>query len=202
MTLVLVTASALISSTGGFATTSLERSVAVQVSSNDRAYVTIWDPGVGSRGRPPGPIASQGLAGEDPVTGDGKPVRIVAVLNRFSRYPIRVNATAVSTPPGLDVGPFRPIRLGPGEAGELEAAVFCGDHSGPVEVTLVVDARSARVSSTITYTAVVTCATPTPTGSSQTPDESSQTPTPKGSSTQTPTTTSTTTASGLQSRED
>jgi hypothetical protein len=149
--------------TAGFDTASMARPVELEVAAHERAFVTLWDPGVGSQGRPPQPIAREGLAGEDPVTRSDQSVRIVAVVNRFAHRDITANATATSTPPGMHVGPFVPVTLGAGETTGLTAAVSCGSHRRPVTVALEVSVRADRLAATIPYTAVIDCASPPPT---------------------------------------
>jgi hypothetical protein len=145
---------------GAFSTASMDRPVELEVADHDRAFVTLWDPGVGSDGPPPRPIATAGLAGEVPVTEDGQSVRVVAVVNRFAYRSITVNATATSVPPGMDVGPFTPVTLGSGGSAGLEAAVDCGPHRGPASVVLSVRVSGVRMAASIEYTATVNCASP------------------------------------------
>jgi hypothetical protein len=167
-----VVLSTLVLGTGGFSTASIDRPVAVTVSDHDRSLVTLWDPGAGGDGPPPRRIASAGLAGEDPVTSDGQTTRIVAVQNRFSDRSITVDATVAESPPGVSVGSFDSVDLGPGDAGALRAPVDCGDSDGPVDVTLDVTASNDHFTGVISYEATVVCATPDPT---PTPDEASAT---------------------------
>jgi hypothetical protein len=169
-----VVLSTLVLGTGGFTAASIDRPVAVTVSDHDRSLVTLWDPGAGGEGQPPRRIASAGLNGEDPVTSDGQTTRVVAVQNRFSDRAITVDATVAESPPGVGVGPFDSVDLGPGDAGALNAPVDCGDRHGPVEVTLEVTASDEHFTGVISYEATVVCATPDPTPT-PTPDEASTT---------------------------
>jgi hypothetical protein len=162
MTVTALAVVGLVFSTGGFEVASMDRDVTVIVSEHDRALVTIWDPGVGSQGQPPHAIASAGLAGEDPVTADGESIRVVAVQNRFTDRSIRVTATATGTPAGVQVGTFEPVTLAPGEAAALEAPVECGEHTGPVDVTLSIRASSGQFEGVVSYDATIVCATPAP----------------------------------------
>lgn len=173
-TLGAVVLSALVFGTGGFTAASIDRPVAVTVSDHDRALVTLWDPGAGGEGPPPQTIASAGLNGEDPVTSDGQTTRVVAVQNRFTDRVITVDATVEESPPGVAVGPFDPVEVGPGDAAALNAPVDCGDRDGPVDVTLEVTASNDQFTGVISYEATVVCATPDPT---PTPDEASTTTT-------------------------
>jgi hypothetical protein len=157
-----VVLAALVLGTGGFSTASMDRSVAVTVSDHHRALVTLWDPGAGGDGPPPRQIVSAGLDGEDPVTRDGQTTRVVAVQNRFTDRAITVDATVEESPPGVAVGPFDPVDLGPGDAAALNAPVNCGDSDGPVDVTLEVTASNNHFTGVISYEATVVCATPTP----------------------------------------
>ena len=171
-TLGAVVLSAVVLGTGGFSSASIDRPVAVTVSDHDRALVTLWDPGAGGDGRPPQRIASAGLNGEDPVTSDGQLTRVVTVQNRFPDRAITVDATVEESPPGVEVGSFDPVDLGPGDAGALTAPVDCGDADGPVDVTIEVTASNDHFRGVISYETTVVCATPDPT---PTPDEASST---------------------------
>lgn len=165
MGLVAVAATALVVSTGGFGTASMDRDVTAIVSEHDRALVTVWDPGVGSQGRPPSAIARARLDDETPVTVNGESTHVVAVLNRFDDRSITVDATVVGAPPDVGVGPFDPVTLAPGEAAGLEAPIDCGANDGPVEITLRLRASNDRFRGVITYDATVVCAIPTSTTS-------------------------------------
>jgi hypothetical protein len=166
-----VALSALVFGTGGYSTATMDRGVAVTVADHDQAVVTLWDPGVGSAGQPPLVVARAGLAGEDPVTREGEPVRVVAVVNRFEDQSITVDASVDASPTGVDVGPFEPVRLAPGAVGALEAPVECGNVSGPAGVTLRVRVVGGQLSGVITYRPTIVCATPNGTSTTASPTD-------------------------------
>jgi len=146
--------------TVGVETAAMDRGVSATVSDHDRSLVTLWDPGAGTRGRAPEAIRSAGLAGEDPVTEDGAWTRVLVVQNCFTDRWIVVDATVVDVPSGLDVGPFDPVTLAPGEVAPLGAPVQCGTNTGPATITLRVRASNDQFEGVIAFDATVVCAVP------------------------------------------
>lgn len=152
----LAVAAAVTGPTGGFTATAADRPVEVAVADDDRALLTLYDPGVGSEGPPPRAVAAAGLAGEDPVANGSDRVRVLAVLNRF-RTPVTVDGAARSTPETVTVTGVDPVELAPAEAAGLTARVDCGDRRGPVTVALAVHASGDGVTVRTTTTATVVC---------------------------------------------
>lgn len=152
---------ALVLGTSGFTSSSMNRPVAVTVSDNDQALVTLWNPG--SEGGPaPAAIDAAGLDQSAPVTTDGQVVTVVGVVNRFENRTITVEANVTDAPPGVIVGSLGPVTLGPGAAAPLEAPVTCGSYTGPASIGLTVRAYNDGFEGVIGFRSTVVCSVSQP----------------------------------------
>lgn len=153
--LALAVASALlVVSAGGFSEGAVQREVTVSVAQQDRAVVSIWDPGAGGTGPEP-----PRYPGEDPITPNETRGKILVVENRFG-VGQSVSLSVTDREDSLIDIEGEYATLSAAEITPIYATVDYNGETGPVETPLGlrVTVDGSSVTAIINTRAVVVCA--------------------------------------------